>query len=329
MRARSIILASACLPLLLAAGGKLEKPAVSQNAVELQMQNVNIHLDRSVMLDIRRLRGQMIPAGNSQPITLDDVNSFTIRISSAEIAITAKTMSDLLNNYVFAYPHAPLKNIQLTVQNGAIKQTGTMHKGIDLPFEIEGSLDVTPDGQIKLHAQKIRSAHLPFKGLLHLFGEDLSKLVNLKQDRGVRLEGDDIILNPSRILPPPHITGKVTAVRVEGDSIVEIFDSQAAKPLAPPYQAKNYIYHRGGVLRFGKLTMHDADLEIVDLSPGNVFDFSLPEYNRQLVAGYSKNTPDHGLIVFMPDFRSLASAAPHHPAAPSQSKVATPQTKAK
>ena len=56
-------------------------------------------------------------------------------------------------------------------------------------------------------------------------------------------------------------------------------------------------------MRFGKLTMHDTDLEIVDESPATPFEFSLPEYNRQLVAGYSKNTPSHGLIVFMPGFK--------------------------
>jgi hypothetical protein len=158
------------------------------------MSNVNLHLDGSVVLGIRRLRGQLNPARRGEPITLDDVNSFTVQIDSAEIAISMKTMTDLLNNYVFAYPGAPLKNIQITAKNGTIKQTGTMHKGVDLPFEIEGPLDVTAEGEIRLHASKIHSAHLPFKGLLHLFGEDLSKLVNLKQDRGVRLEGDNIVV---------------------------------------------------------------------------------------------------------------------------------------
>ncbi len=56
--------------------------------------------------------------------------------------------------------------------------------------------------------------------------------------------------------------------------------------------------------------MTDADLEIVDQSPLTPFDFSLPDYNRQLVAGYSKNTPTHGLIVFMPDFATLSRPKP-------------------
>ncbi|MEP7346552.1 MAG: hypothetical protein ABI877_14875, partial [Gemmatimonadaceae bacterium] len=65
------------------------------------------------------------------------------------------------------------------------------------------------------------------------------------------------------------------------------------------------MYFRNGTLRFGKLTMADADLLILDKDPANVFDFSLDRYNDQLVAGYSNSTAALGLIVHMPDFRTL------------------------
>jgi hypothetical protein len=109
---------------------------------------------------------------------------------------------------------------------------------------------------------------------------------------------------------------------VEGDRIIQTFETKEVKPLAPPLTVRNYIYHRGGVLRFGKLTMHDADLEIVNSSKRATFDFSLPEYNRQLVAGYSKNTPVHGLIVFMPDFGAPpGSSGPPGPLSPPSTAI--------
>jgi hypothetical protein len=158
---------------------------------------------------------------------------------------------------------------------------------------------------VRLHAEKVEAAHIPVKGLLHFLGEDLSKLINLKQDRGVRVEGDDIFLNPAKILPPPKMEGKVTGVRIDADRVVLTFGSRTAGDLSPPLQADSYIYHRGGVLRFGKLIMMDADLELVGNPPHSPFDFSLPDYNRQLVAGYSKNTIARGLLVFMPDLKAL------------------------
>ncbi len=286
--------------------------ALTPAPVEVQIHDVNLRLDRSTVLEIKTLRGQLVPIRRDVPVTFDDVNSFTTRITTAEIGISLRTLSDLLNQHVFAYPGAPLKNIALTADRGRIKQVGTIHKGIDIPFEIEGTLEATQSGSLRFHADKIFSGHIPVKGLLHFFGEDLSKLVNLKGDRGVTVDGDNIMLYPDRLLPPPRIEGKITAGRIQGDRIVLAFDSGTTKPLSPPYKISSYLYHRGGVLRFGKLTMNDTDLEIVSESQHSPFEFSLPEYNRQLTAGYSKNTPSHGLIAFMGDLTSPSAqgAAP-------------------
>jgi len=291
--------------------------------VEVQIRDVNLHLDRSTVLEIKTLRGQLVPTRRHQPVTFDDVNSFTTRINTAEIRISLKTLSDLLNQHVFGYPGAPLKNITLKAVRGRIRQTGTMHKAIDIPFELEGTFEATQSGSVRLHADKIFTGHIPVKGLLHLFGEDISKLVNLKGDRGVTVEGDNINLYPDRLLPPPRMDGKVTAVRIQGDRLVLSFDSEKATALNPPYKTASYLYHRGGVLRFGKLTMSDTDLEIVSERQHSPFEFSLPEYNRQLTAGYSKNTASRGLIVYMRDLMSLSAPSPPHERLTSSSAVRT------
>jgi hypothetical protein len=43
---------------------------------------------------------------------------------------------------------------------------------------------------------------------------------------------------------------------------------------------------------FRRLTMADADMQIVDDHPADPLDFSLTRYYDQLVAGYTKNTPN-------------------------------------
>jgi hypothetical protein len=65
------------------------------------------------------------------------------------------------------------------------------------------------------------------------------------------------------------------------------------------------MFYRGKVLRFGKLTMEDADLQIVDADPKDPFDFFLSHLNEQLVAGESHNQPDFGLVTIMPDYSDL------------------------
>jgi hypothetical protein len=303
---------AAALALLLAgnlrvAGQKEDPHAKSAGSpVEIQIRNTNLRLTSAVTLQVRSMRGRLVPTSADRPVTLDAPDSFTVDVDSGTMAIGIDSLSQVLNSYVFAYPGAPLKNISMSVKGARLVQKGTLHKGVDLHYEMEGDLSVTPDGNLRMHVDKIKAGPIPFKGLLHFFGEDLSKLINLNEARGVRMEGDDILMFPARMLPAPHIHGRIASVSVEGNNIVQLFHAaHEASQLRLPEAAANYIYHRGGILRFGKLTMTDSDLEIVDQNPRTPFDFSLPEYNRQLVAGYSKNTLSHGLVVHVPDFSQV------------------------
>ena len=70
----------------------------------------------------------------------------------------------------------------------------------------------------------------------------------------------------------------------------------------PLPSARNYLYFYGGSIRFGKLTMSDADMQLIDADPSTPFDFFPAHYDDQLVAGYSRNTRRKGLQVFMPDY---------------------------
>ena len=81
--------------------------------------------------------------------------------------------------------------------------------------------------------------------------------------------------------------------------------------------ARNYVSFTGGTIRFGKLTMVDADLRLIDADPRDPFDFYPAEYQRQLIAGYSRNTASGGLRTFMPDYDDLergkeSATAPRH-----------------
>jgi len=56
--------------------------------------------------------------------------------------------------------------------------------------------------------------------------------------------------------------------------------------------------------------MIDTDLHIVDGDQSDPFDLYLAEYNRQLVAGTSRNLETYGLRVEMPDFEDLGESRP-------------------
>jgi hypothetical protein len=177
-----------------------------------------------------------------------------------------------------------------------------------MPFELEATASATPGGQIRIHPESVKGFGLPVGPLLRVFGTGVGDLLQIEPGRGVSVDGNDLLLDPSRLLPPPVMNGKVTAVRIERDGLVQVFGPGTRQRLSPPATAKNYIYWRGGSLSFGKLTMSDTDLELIDEDGSDPFDFSVDRWNDQLVAGYSKVTPGRGLKAHMPDYDDLRAS---------------------
>jgi hypothetical protein len=301
----SVVVLTAELSASVVASSAADKAAPAGQPVHVQMQNVALHVDDETVLDIARLRGMLISTRAGQPPVFDDKNSFIVRIDSAEIAVTTANLARLMNEYVFSDKDAPLRNVQVTLAGDRLRIKGSLRKGISVPFTMVAAAAVD-GGELRLHPMSIKTAGIPVKRLMSLFRVELEKLIALKRASAVRVDGDDLLVNPGRLLPPPRIEGRLQAVRLEQDRIVQVFGPGQAPALKPPDpHAPNYMYYRGGSLRFGKLTMTDADMQLIDRSPADAFDFFQDRYNMQLVAGYSKNTPEHGLKVYMPDYHRL------------------------
>lgn len=293
---RLLVLVVAMLPV---------SPAADDTPIEVQVQmrNVRLHVDETTVLQIARLRGALVSTRGGHPPVFDDKHSFTVRIDSAQIALSMDSLTRLLNTYVFHYDGSPLKNLTVTADGQRLKLNGTVRKGVDLPFTIIADPSVDADGALRLRAHSIKTLGIPAKGLLTFFGVELENLVNLHGRTGMRVVEDTVVIAPSALVPPPRIEGRLQAVRVEPTRVVQIFGPGSLLPLKLPDRSmRNYMYYRGGTLRFGKLTMSDADLALIDASQKDPFDFYQDRYERQLVAGYSKNTVAHGLKVYMPDY---------------------------
>ena len=275
------------------------------------MHNVMYHFTGEITVHIRDLRGRLIPDNPEGPVMFDDKDSFTLRIDGAEIAMGTDALSSVLNQQVFGASDAPLKQLAITAGGNVLTVKGKLHSKGDLPFESEGSLSATDDGEIRIHTQKIKAAHLPVKGIMDLLGVKIANLISTKKVRGIRVDGDDLLIDVQQILPPPRIEGRVTSVRIEGSQLVQVFgtlpkEGGGARNIAGIHG--NYMAYRGARLRFGKLTMSDADMILIDMDPKDPFDFFLDHYKDQLVAGYSKTTRENGLRVYMPDFNKLRPA---------------------
>jgi hypothetical protein len=254
---------------------------------------------------IRWLRGQMIRTRPNVNPSFDDPESFFLEVKTGVIRANIGDISNFLNASGIA--NSALKNITLSGDGDQVKLHGSLHKIISLPIELIGTIAAVPDNRIQMHVTKLSVLKIPLKSLLGGFHIDVSDLFHPHSIPGVQVSGNDIFFDTHKLLPPPHIRGQLTSVRIVNPDVEEIYGN-AQNAVTQVEQWRNFLQLSDGTIDFGKLTMHHVDLMMIDLSNDAWFDLDLAHYQEQLVNGYTRMTPQAGLQIFMPDLDELRHA---------------------
>jgi hypothetical protein len=221
------------------------------------------------------------------------------------VAVDASTLNALMQR-TFGAGHSNVERLQIAVNpDGTLRQKGVIDAAVNVPFESKSTVSVTADGRLRVSATSVKGFGLPIRPVLKVFGVKMDDLLKVKPGHGVEVVDNDLILDLSRILPAPAITGRLSAVRVESGALVQVFGNPESSRTPRRAPARNHIYWRGGQLSFGKLTMSETDLELIDMDPADPLDFSVDNWQSQLVAGYSKTLRNRGLQAFVPDYNDL------------------------
>lgn len=272
-------------------------------ATQIYAHNLLLRKGPDFRIYIRWIRGEMLRTRRQVNPSFDDPESFVLEIEKGVIHANIGDISNYLNTS--SPPGAPLKNISLQPDGDQLKLHGTVHKIVPLPIELVGTLSPTPEGLVRFHVVKLDVLKIPLKGLLGGFHVELSDLVHVTNVPGIQIADNDIIFDTQKLLPPPHIHGQLTSVRVAPPDL-EIIYGNANNDEAQLAQWHNFLRLNGGTLDFGKLTMHKVDLTMIDASQDYWFDLDLVNYQAQLVHGYTHMTAQAGLEIFMPDLDEQA-----------------------
>ena len=266
-------------------------------------RNVDFVVEPDLVLEVRRLVGELRATG-PEPATFDDPNTFSIAIAEAEVALDMRSLATMMNHHVFAGSDAPMRDLEIETEGNRLRIKGTLHKGVPVPFTMLGDVSATPTGEVEIVPTELHAAGVPVRKLLDFFGVELDDLVKEQDAVGIRVDENALYLQPRAILPPPRLDGRIVAVEVVGDQLVQRFGGKDGAPAIEPRAGKddNTMVFRGGVLRFGHLTMEPTDLTLVDGDPGDPFLFSLADYVKHLTAGYSRTLADGSLVTVMPDY---------------------------
>ena len=276
----------------------------SRQPVHVDMSHVDLHVSPDVTLHIDRLRGTFVPIGGQAPV-LDSKQSYAVVVDTGEVALDLDSLNALMMR-TLGGDNSNVDKVRLSVgEDGTLRQKGVIDSAVNIPFSAKSTVSVTEDGRIRVSTTSVKGFGVPMKPLMKVFGFKMDDLVNVKPGHGVVVADNDLILDPAALIPSPAIRGRLTAVRIDNNRLVQTFGNGEGKAVAARPLTRNHIYWRGSQLSFGKLTMTDTDLELVDLDPKDPFDFSVDKWQAQLVAGYSKTLPNRGLKAFMPDFGDL------------------------
>jgi hypothetical protein len=289
-------------------------PPVSAHGVKTEMRNVMFHLTDDAAVHVESLSGEMWPTGKNEMPVFDDKTSFEVHVINARISITPEAMASILNSQVFAGSDSPLKDISISIDKDRVQIKGRLRSKGDIPFETSAILTATPDGRIRVSTEKLKALHVPVKGMMDKLGIELASLISTSKIPGMVTDKNDVLMDLGVLLPPPHIKGKVSAVLLGDNAIVTIFGDEA-KP-GSANDPVSYMSFQGNPVRLGKLTMENTDLTVLNLDSDDPIDWSQDHYRDQLVAGYSKITPNFGLRAYAKNFAKLK----HRQATPVQTK---------
>ena len=279
-------------------------PPPTGKEVKAEMRNVIFRLLPNAGAHVETLSGELWPTGKNEMPVFDDKSSFEVRVNSGRVSVTPESLSAVMNDYVFAKPDAPMKELQVTIQGGKLHIKGKLHAKGDLPFETIGTLSVNPDGRLRVRTEKVKALHLNVKKVMNVFGIELASLLSSSKIPGIGVDKDDLIVDLGRLLPPPHIRGQVSAVQIASNSILIMFGDGGTSSSSE--EKGNYMQFEGNRVQFGKITMDNTDLTILDMDAGDPLDWSQDSYREQLVQGYAKVKENLGLRAYVKDYSKLS-----------------------
>jgi hypothetical protein len=239
-------------------------------------------------------------------VDFDRPGSFVFTLQQATVLIRPTVLEGMLNESVFNYPHSHIRSLHVTLrpenERQAVIMSGQMKLGIAwIPFSMVSFLTVDQQtNTLVMNIDRIKVlGFIPATKLVKMEPLKLENLVTLPPNNSMIIRDDKIMVKPFGLFPPPRVIGRMTAVSTNESGIRLAFAGQTIP--APESTARNYVYLRGGIAKFGNFQMLDTDVLILDQNPSNPFAFSLARYRDLIPRSNIEVQGTKSVQVQMPD----------------------------
>lgn len=142
-----------------------------------------------------------------------------VTIRNGVAFLSRDAITKLLNSHLVS---GKVKDLNVTTDTNKVTIKGKAHKGIDVPFELNGPVTATSDGMIRLQVADEHAAHMP-KGLTKALGfDDLSKIVSSNAAKGIKADKNSVTFDPDLMWGLP-IHGRVVKASTTVKGLVLTF----------------------------------------------------------------------------------------------------------
>lgn len=173
--------------------------------------------------NLQDFAANMVARGKTSPLCFQR----TTDVQHGQAFISSESLTKLFAQKV-QQSDASVSDLKVEIKGDSAHISGKVHKGIDIPFEIEGP--ISTDGTVLiLHTKKIKAEGIPVKGLLGMVGVHLGSLLGSESVDGVVAKDDTLMFQPAKIA---YLRGRITSARISTDGLTITFGQPAQQPKA-------------------------------------------------------------------------------------------------
>ncbi|AFQ48367.1 hypothetical protein [Burkholderia cepacia] len=284
-----------------------------QNGAMTFLRDVDFRIVNNLGFFIHQLSATLVPTQAGAPIVFDDPTSFEIDVHKGVVTLDDAKLTALFNTYIFGYRNAPLRKLAVSAGDGVIHLQGEMQRDGWVPFSLTGTLAVRDGSQLVFHPTGVRVSGINAQAVMRAANVKMADLLKVETPIA-RLAGDDLVMSVDKLMPPPRLKIRITALRVTPAGLDLTLDDGSHAGFALPANApQQAMYIRGGDVKFMRSMPMNADILIGPVDPAKRdqnFVFDLYHYRDQVSAGYFNFDERGAMAIRMPSYAGPASGAP-------------------
>ena len=273
------------------------------NEALLFIKNTNFRFFKNIGFFVPEMVVSLKANDPKQPVVFDDPQSFSINPMRGKALLSGAVLTELMNDHVFNFDGAPLRNITVTTKPGRLVFVGEMdRRGKWVPFVMKGPVLLEKGHVLVFAPDYVVVDGQDAAPVLAAANVTLDELLTVKAP-GAELIGSKVYLDALKLFPPPALNFTLSKASLSDDGLHLGF----THPKSPSYpqpmvKRDSYMLVRGGDVKFLRAMSVQSLVQIMNKEPGSALDFSLYDYRDQLTGGYLKFRDNGAVLAYLKNY---------------------------